>query len=213
MPRDFLQKLYTLSLFSYTYSENNSQGLAKLSQSFSQLAVFCARKAQKTSLRRSTPGRKVRRHLTLAHKQKWHLEGCSFLQLCSRQESNITCSVQVVSILFRSSQNTSQPFRLLTRRQNNSPKKLHVFVFSSFILCSRQESNLEFRYRKPMFYPLNYESKRDSFYLGCECSSRQYNSERSGELCFSEQTLGWTESPRPDQLTAMYLYTTLYLSE
>ncbi len=29
----------------------------------------------------------------------------------------------------------------------------------SFV-CSRQESNLELRYRKPKFYPLNYESKR-----------------------------------------------------
>ena len=27
-------------------------------------------------------------------------------------------------------------------------------------MCSRQESNLELRYRKPKFYPLNYESKR-----------------------------------------------------
>ena len=28
-----------------------------------------------------------------------------------------------------------------------------------FILCSHQESNLDRRYRKPVFYPLNYESK------------------------------------------------------
>ena len=31
-----------------------------------------------------------------------------------------------------------------------------------FSLCSRQESNLEHWYRKPVFYPLNYESKRGS---------------------------------------------------
>lgn len=30
----------------------------------------------------------------------------------------------------------------------------------TFTLCSRQESNLERWYRKPAFYPLNYESKR-----------------------------------------------------
>lgn len=28
--------------------------------------------------------------------------------------------------------------------------------------CSHQESNLDYRYRKPAFYPLNYESMRSS---------------------------------------------------
>jgi len=30
----------------------------------------------------------------------------------------------------------------------------------NFFLCSRQESNLEHRYRKPIFYPLNYGSNK-----------------------------------------------------
>lgn len=43
---------------------------------------------------------------------------------------------------------------LLLERQKKTP---HFRSVSSF-WCSRQESNLEHWYRKPVFYPLNYES-------------------------------------------------------
>jgi len=35
----------------------------------------------------------------------------------------------------------------------------------NFFLCSRQESNLERWYRKPAFYPLNYESKNAEYFI------------------------------------------------
>ena len=37
----------------------------------------------------------------------------------------------------------------------------NAFACRAGRLCSRQESNLERRYRKPIFYPLNYGSKRE----------------------------------------------------
>ncbi len=41
-----------------------------------------------------------------------------------------------------------------------APTKMAPFAGCSFLYwCSHQESNLDLRYRKPKFYPLNYESK------------------------------------------------------
>ncbi|GEM_PF-5462035 len=58
-------------------------------------------------------------------------------------------------------QNRRQPFRLLAVAKIIIVKTSSI-RFYLFILCSRQESNLERRYRKPIFYPLNYGSKHST---------------------------------------------------
>lgn len=84
------------------------------------------------------------------------------LFLCSRQESNSTSSVPQLDNLFRSSQIISIGLRHLT---NSLPDCSPVATIKKhplgvlFDLCSRQESNLQHWYRKPIFYPLNYGSK------------------------------------------------------
>ena len=64
--------------------------------------------------------------------------------------------------LFINSRNIWQPFWFLPKDTcvsfSESTKKSGR---SRSFLCSRQESNLQLRFRKPMFYPLNYGSKRE----------------------------------------------------
>ena len=77
-----------------------------------------------------------------------------FTSVCSHQESKLTVSVPQLAILFRyHSQNSSIGLRFLGLKIKH-PTQGWMFYFE----CSHQESNLECRYRKPEFYPLNYES-------------------------------------------------------
>ncbi len=60
----------------------------------------------------------------------------------------------------------------LVRAQYNKSHRLVAFV----ILCSHQGSNLDRRYRKPTFYPLNYESKfEDHSMIHCSFQNPRYS--------------------------------------
>jgi hypothetical protein len=86
-----------------------------------------------------------------------------------------------------------QPLRSLThcppdnavRAQNNKSHQSVAFV----ILCSHQGSNLDRRYRKPTFYPLNYESEwLDHSMISCSFQNPKYSKrwcENGSSICSS----------------------------
>ena len=72
---------------------------------------------------------------------------------------NIRSALILVSTLDPDAPDQMPPhcvFRFLVRATNSNGS--NVSTFEPADLCSHQESNLDYRYRKPAFYPLNYES-------------------------------------------------------
>ena len=90
------------------------------------------------------------------------------LPLQGRYRLHIVLTLTSLRAIYSASSIPGRRLRLLSSTNTKSPRR------GFLCLCSRQESNLERWYRKPAFYPLNYESKCLRYYHRFLYSSRHY---------------------------------------